>query len=530
MMENVEHSPELAADGLIGPTGRSYWVVEGRLLAGAYPGKQDSGDFGGRPEVTQQLLDAGVDAFVNLTEDLPGGGDDMLDRYDEHVVGRADIIRLPITDLGLPTVDYMEDILDVIDEGLDTGRTVYVHCWGGFGRTGTVIGCWLRRHGLAAADTVQDTIDRLRLGAVDGQHRGSPEMPAQRRFIKDWTEGVGGQPDPSFGGSTHPQASSADRVVHEGVTDRIVGAVLGSAAGDALGAGYEFTHPGPDAHIHMKGGGAFDWSPGEWTDDTQMAVAVLDAAGGGDLDLDAVAGNFLAWFASMPPDVGIQTGSVLGATVDPADLAACATDYLGTHPDKAGNGGLMRNTPIALTALGARDLVAERAKAVASLTHAHPDSVAACVLWSLAIQEAITSSDPGDTFDWEAAVRRGLEHVDGDLQTRWTKLIDEAVEGPPERFSTNGWVVTAFQAALAAIIHTPVPGDEPRGHLRDALVAAVRIGDDTDTVAAIAGGLLGARWGASAVPDEWWQVIHGSRRNGSPQVGVLELENMALGA
>ena len=129
----------------------------------------------------------------------------------------------------------------------------------------------------------------------------------------------------------------------------------------------------------------------------------------------------------------------------------------------------------------------------------------------------------------------GGDHVIGPCRSvrrraRWTKLIDEAVEGPPERFSTNGWVVTAFQAALAAIIHTPVPEEEPGGHLRDALVAAVRIGDDTDTVAAIAGGLLGARWGASAVPDGWWQVIHGSRRNGNPPVGVLELENMAVGA
>ena len=61
------------------------------------------------------------------------------------------------------------------------------------------------------------------------------------------------------------------------------------------------------------------------------------------------------------------------------------------------------------------------------------------------------------------------------------------------------------------------------------MVAAVRIGDDIDTVAAIAGGLPGARWGTSAVPDEWWQVIHGSQQNGSPVVGVLELEPLALG-
>jgi hypothetical protein len=72
-------------------------------------------------------------------------------------------------------------------------------------------------------------------------------------------------------------------------------------------------------------------------------------------------------------------------------------------------------------------------------------------------------------------------------------------------------------------------GDQ-RDHLRNALVAVVRIGNDTDTVAAIAGGLLGARWGASAVPDEWWQLIHGSRRNGTPLVGVAELENLAVRA
>ncbi|MQG58597.1 MAG: hypothetical protein FI709_11865 [SAR202 cluster bacterium] len=178
----------LADPGLEGPSTRSYWVVEGSLLAGAYPGKKMSGETGGRPEVTQQLLDAGVDLFVNLTDDMPGGGD-RLSRYDPHVEDLADIIRLPITDLDTPTVDHMVHILDTIDERLADGRTVYVHCWGGFGRTGMVVGCWLRRHGYATAETVQDTVDQLRLGAVDGQHRESPEMYDQRKLIVDWHEG-----------------------------------------------------------------------------------------------------------------------------------------------------------------------------------------------------------------------------------------------------------------------------------------------------------------------------------------------------
>ena len=523
---------ELAPIGLVGPTPRSYWVVEGRLIAGAYPGKKMSGETGGRPEVTQQLLDAGVDMFVNLTEDLPGGGD-RLSRYDRHVEDLADIVRLPITDLGLPTVDHMVDILDTVDEHLADGRVVYVHCWGGFGRTGTVIGCWLRRHGFATPGTVQEVLDRLRLGAVDGQHSESPEMYDQREFIVDWDEEVRPDADIEEDAVIVSVACHADpttREQHTGLSDRILGSMLGSAAGDALGAGYEFTHPGPETSIYMKGGGGFGWAPGEWTDDTQMAVAVLDAASGGDLDVEAVAANFLAWFESGPADVGNQTRSVLGAAFEPGDLAACAAAYLDADPGGAGNGALMRNTPVALTALGDRDLVAERAAAVASLTHAHRDSVAACVLWSLAIEEAITASDPDEPFDWEAVLRRGLDHVAEDRRECWTKIIDKAVEGPPGRFTPNGWVVTAFQAALAAIVHTPVPEDDPKRHLSDSLVAAIRIGDDTDTVAAIAGGLLGARWGASAVPDEWWQVIHGSRRTGTSTVGVGELEDLVMGA
>jgi ADP-ribosylglycohydrolase len=92
-------------------------------------------------------------------------------------------------------------------------------------------------------------------------------------------------------------------------------------------------------------------------------------------------------------------------------------------------------------------------------------------------------------------------------------------------FNPNGWVVTAFQAALSAIVNTPEPVEQPSDHLRDALVAAVRIGDDA--VAAIAGALLGARWGTGAIPDEWNTLIHGDRRRGSEPVTGTELEQLA---
>ena len=276
----------------------------------------------------------------------------------------------------------------------------------------------------------------------------------------------------------------------------------------------------------MIGGGLSNGAPGEWTDDTQMAVAILDVIATGNTDLDAIGANFLAWYSAGPPDIGNQTRSVLSSADQPEGLPAAAAAYLDANKKSAGNGGLMRTAPVALAALDDRAEIARLAGLIASLTHAHPDSVAACVLWSLAIQEAVTTADADRAFAWETAVRNGLEHVDEDHKERWDKLIMESVTGPPGVFIPNGWVVTAFQAALSAIVNTPVPEEQPADHLRDALVAAVRIGHDTDTVAAIAGALLGARWGASALPDQWRVAVHGERRRGTERVTGDQLDQL----
>lgn len=98
--------------------------------------------------------------------------------------------------------------------------------------------------------------------------------------------------------------------------DRAAGVLLGTAAGDALGAGYEFSYPAADAQIDLIGGGPFGFAPGEWTDDTSMTIAVARvSATGADLResaaLDAVAAGFGEWFAGGPRDVGNQTRAVL---------------------------------------------------------------------------------------------------------------------------------------------------------------------------------------------------------------------------
>lgn len=292
-------------------------------------------------------------------------------------------------------------------------------------------------------------------------------------------------------------------------SDRALGAVLTSAVGDALGAGYEFdaVRPGPEGP-RMVGGGLGGFAPGEWTDDTSMAWCVLDAAAAGaDLrsseGLTEVARRFRAWAASGPADIGIQTSAVLRGRpedVTGEQLTAAAADLHRRTGRTAGNGSLMRTVGVSLRHLDDAQACAEAARAVSDLTHADPLAGDACVIWSLAIRHAILTG--------ELDIRVGLGHLVAPAAD-WEALIAEAETAAPGTFTGNGYVVVALQASWAAIAQTPVPPDAPWRHVEDALATAIGIGHDTDTVAAIAGALLGARWGASAVPSRWRRILHG---------------------
>lgn len=300
--------------------------------------------------------------------------------------------------------------------------------------------------------------------------------------------------------------------------DRALGVLLGQACGDALGVPYEFgTPPGSDQQAEMLGGGLGGYAPGEWSDDTQMAVCIAKvAATGVDLTtadaLDEIAEGFLGWRRSGPADIGIQTSAVLGAAERlqgrPSErLRQAAHDYTAQHNHSAGNGALMRTSVVALASLDDPDQTAQAARAIAELTHADPLAGDACVIWSEAVRAAVLEG----RFDFLA----GHRLLDSARQQQWAQWLGDALQSDPRLFTPNGYTVTALQAATAAVVNTPTPevlpeqASTPGWHLQETLHAAIRVGDDTDTVAAIAGGLLGARWGASAVPDTWFTLIHG---------------------
>ena len=167
-----------------GPIPDSYWLVPDVLLAGEYPGAaQDSR----AREKLGKILDAGIRTFVDLTEES-----EPLTKYHELLRTLAaergvevTHLRHAVRDMGVPGERaQMTRILATIREEIAAGRPVYVHCWGGIGRTGTVAGCWLVEEGLAGADAI-GRIAELRGTTPDGWKR-SPETDEQRRYICEW--------------------------------------------------------------------------------------------------------------------------------------------------------------------------------------------------------------------------------------------------------------------------------------------------------------------------------------------------------
>ncbi len=164
----------------------SFWVIPQRFMAGEYPGAIQE------TEVRANLLwllEQQIDIFVDLTE----AGESDLIPYDHllleeasHTQKAAEYRRMPIRDFSTPSEKAMVELLDVIDAALTADRNVYLHCFGGKGRTGMVVGCYLARHGMPGKKALE-MIKELRSKIIDAGR--SPETEEQKRMVLGWTKG-----------------------------------------------------------------------------------------------------------------------------------------------------------------------------------------------------------------------------------------------------------------------------------------------------------------------------------------------------
>lgn len=289
-------------------------------------------------------------------------------------------------------------------------------------------------------------------------------------------------------------------------SDRVSGGLLGLLVGDALGVPYEFKEPEgipPRAHIEMRPPEGFrptyaNVLPGTWSDDGAQALCLLASLLDHDgLHLGDFAGRLLRWYTEgylavdgHVFDVGIQTRQALQSLQAGASAATA-----GPANERAnGNGSLMRVLPLALWHRGSNDELFQLAMRQSLPTHGHLRSQLACGLYCLWARRLLT-----DSGDWDAAWRdaSAIVATQPTLQSEWDTLLD-GLQRPP---TGTGYVVDSLVSARFAL---------DTGHDYASVVReAIALGNDTDTTAAIAGGLAGIRYGKSGIPDHWLVALRG---------------------
>lgn len=284
--------------------------------------------------------------------------------------------------------------------------------------------------------------------------------------------------------------------------------MLGHAIGDALGVPVEFSgreRLSEDPVVDMRGFGTYPYPAGTWSDDTSMALAALDSLATGRWELCDVMERFGAWYyrdAYTPTGKLFDVGSTSAAAIDRYFRAGKPVTECGlTDEWSCGNGSLMRIHPFSFLAWyhpGIREEWEARIDEASALTHAHGRAQLACRLYTLLLLRLLEAPcrDTVSSALGEAASRyRG--HQEGE---HFARLFSPALaELPSEAIKSSGYAVDTLEAAVYCLLTTD--------SYRACVLKAVNLGEDTDTVAAVAGGLAGALYGYAALPREWLRTL-----------------------
>jgi ADP-ribosyl-[dinitrogen reductase] hydrolase len=433
------------------------------------PGKKGASNFGGSHN---RDLNADLDviakwnaaAVVTLVENHELEELDILDLEDGVIQRFMEWHHLPIVDVSVPDANFERTWPEQsakLRALLANGANILVHCRGGLGRAGMIAARLLVEMGVDADAAIKQ---------VRAKRPGAIETPAQEQWVKKGK-----------------LAQLATAISTEAIRNRAAGALVGLAVGDAVGTTLEFK-PKPSRPIltDMVGGGPFELKPGQWTDDTAMALALADwLANEPDFDPAGLTSRFVRWYENGEYsctgtcfDIGNATRAALDRFIDSGGPLAGSK-----NPRSAGNGALMRLSPVAIRFWNERERLAEIAEVQTLTTHGADECVDASVKFAHLLADVISGKPLSDGL-------RGNFISGGD--SKWRGVHRNEIRG-------TGYVVNCLNAALWAVSRTT--------NFRSAILLAANLGDDADTTAAVAGQLAGALYGLSGIPSEWLERL-----------------------
>lgn len=454
------------------------------------------------------LLACGVRTVINVQEeDERGAGGVPFPNYLPQLNAIAtklktdvEYYRFAIADCDIPARELMETIQRVMKEAVDAGKVVHVHCWGGHGRTGTVAGCWLVERGATAEDALR-TIKQRRVHDVHLSKEPAPQTASQLEFVRSWrpTLAEHRQSIPTPNARSDDAALRPRHPGREALADRAVGAFVGLAVGDAVGAAVEFMEPGSFPPLtDMIGGGPFKLKPGEWTDDTSMALCLAESLTErrGFDPVDQLK-RYVRWWKQ-------GHFSVKGYCFDIGNqVRAALSEHLSTGkpccgpvgPRHAGNGSLMRLSPVAIAYAHSPSDAISYASESSRTTHGNQECVDACRYFAGLLVGLIRGEAKQQVLCPAYCPVPGL--WENELLSPKVAAIAAGSfkQKPPPSIKGGGYVVDCLEAALWAFHSTD--------SFEQAVLRAANLGDDADTTAAVCGQIAGAFYGASGIPERW---------------------------
>jgi ADP-ribosyl-[dinitrogen reductase] hydrolase len=418
------------------------------------------------------IADWGAVAVVTLVENHELSTLKVTDMGRQVRARHMDWFHLPIPDVSVPDAAFEQQwavISPDLMHRLRAGFDVLVHCKGGLGRAGTIAARLMIGMGVPAEQAVK---------AVRAVRPGAIETSAQLTHVL----AQAAMPEPV------PDTSAA------AIRDRAIGALIGLAVGDAVGTTLEFkardTYP---ALTDMIGGGPFGLKPGQWTDDTAMALALADSlAQDAALDEKDLMQRFVDWHANGTYsctghcfDIGITTRQALARWQKTSDPFAGSTD-----PMSAGNGSLMRLAPVAIRHFDNRKTLRDVAARQSRTTHAAPEAVDACVAYAEVLADAIAGAGKSEVL---------RDHNEGYVG-KIAPIMAGSWRGKARtEIRASGYVAHSLEASLWSVART--------GTYRGAVLLAANLGEDADTTGAITGQLAGALYGAAGIPTDWLEKL-----------------------